>query len=97
MKLLTWSQWLDDHIPYFEAERHRKHFFDAPPTVVLVVEPNDRLSSRRTGLRTWDEYLVDTKLMDHGAVPLFLENDARQEWYWAFWNRNEALMAVMKL
>jgi hypothetical protein len=105
MKLLPWPQWLDEHIPYYEAERLRPLHQDNPPAVVLVVEPRDRIPERGTisvvhktrGLLNWEEYITDTKLLEHGALPLFLESDSRQEWYWAFWDANEALIAVMKL
>jgi len=74
--------------------------------VVLVIQPQDRVirspavwsQGRKTqGLRNWEEYLLDSQLMEYDAVPLFLENDSRQEWYWAFWDANQALIAVMKL
>jgi hypothetical protein len=98
MKLIPWSQWLDEHIPHYEAERHRSRFLDNPPAVILIVQPRDRVAADRTPrLRGWEEYVTDVKFMNHGAVPLFLENDAHQEWYWAFWDANEALVAVMKL
>ncbi len=105
MKLLPWPQWLDEHIPYYEAERFRSQYRDNPPVVVLVVGPRDRVPERGTvsvvhktrGLLNWEEYVGDSKLVEHGAFPLFLENDTRQEWYWAFWDEHEALIAVMKL
>lgn len=106
MKLLAWSQWLDEHIPYYEAERQRSRFLDNPPACVLVVQPQDRTQgtptvkvggSRIQGLRNWEEFVLDANFSEYGAVPLFLTNDTRQEWYWAFWNEQEALMAVMKL
>jgi hypothetical protein len=105
MKLLPWLQWLDEHIPYYEAERLGSLYRDNPPAVVLVIAPLDRVPESNTGvtvpksrgLLNWEEYITDTRLIEHGALPVFLENDSRQEWYWAFWDANEALMAVMKL
>jgi len=39
----------------------------------------------------------DIRALRYRAEPIFLDNDTAQRWYWAFWDRDEALLAVIKL
>jgi len=99
MKIVSWQEWLDKHIPYYEAEKHRKRFLDNPPQSVLIIYITDRVVRHIPGQirETWED--IHNKFVDFGyeSTPLFLERDTHQEWYWAFWNQSESLMAVLKL
>lgn len=104
MKLVTWNEWLDKHIPYYEAERHRNRYLDNPPQVVLIVYPYDDIRNHQVESRTarrWEDHdTISEKLESDPKIKMaaiFLERDTRQEWYWAFWNENEALLSMMKL
>ena len=104
MQLLSWLDWLDKYIPYYEAEKQRSRFLDNPPESILIIYPYDDLRHRSQELRTarhfeeWDT-LAASIFDSHSfrAVPLFLSSDTKQEWIWAFWSRDEALMAVLCL
>lgn len=107
MKLLSWDDWLDKYIPYYEAERHRKMMSSDPPELVLILAPIDRAESNK-----WiPSHVIDqiSNRLDYEAVsdnittsvkskvkPLHLERDTRQEWYWAFWNKDDALLFLIK-
>ena len=99
MKLVSWTEWLDQHIPYYEAERHRKRFATNPPESVLIMTIVDRQIQHVPGpiWSTWDN--INERLQAyHGRYsPLFLQSDSHQEYYWAFWDRDEALLALLKL
>lgn len=99
MKLVSWNEWLDKHIPYYEAERHRNRFCDNPPQSVLIVSITDRFVRHIPGSirETWDD--LHNKIENFGFqfAPLFLERDTHQEWYWAFWNEHEALLSLLKI
>lgn len=99
MKIVSWQEWLDKHIPYYEAERHKKRFLDNPPLCVLIVYIMDRAVRHPHGQpwESWEDLNIRINGLNHLCSPLFLERDTRQEWYWAFWNENEALISVMKL
>jgi hypothetical protein len=100
MQLVTWDEWLDQHIPYYERQKQADRYYNNPPESVLVVDPMDR--NRRVGLRgfawsTWEAMDADIQSLHYRAEPVFLDTDTHQRWYWVFWDANEALMAVMKL
>lgn len=100
MKIVTWQEWLDKHIPYYEAERHRNRFLDNPPKSILILNPYDRvthLAGHGLNWSNWDtthQQIVDTGV---NSSPLFLERDTNGLWYWAFWNEQDALMTLMKI
>ena len=100
MQVVAWSDWLDRHIPYYEKTKQINLYADNPPEAILVVDPVDR--NRRVGLRgfawsTWEAMDSDIRALRYQAEPIFLDNDTHQRWYWVFWNRDEALLAVIKL
>lgn len=100
MKIVSWQEWLDKHIPYYEAERHKNRFLDNPPESVLIIYPDDRIRMSSTKNRGEDYELLSEKLdldYKYRISPLFLERDTNQQWYWAFWNKNEALLCMLKL
>jgi hypothetical protein len=98
MQLVTWSDWLERHIPYYEQQRQRDNFGGAPPASMLIVDAVDR--NRLVGVKGFNNWeAMDNRIKNLGyqAEPVFLETDTHQRWYWAFWNEQEALMAVIKL
>ena len=95
MKLLSWHDWLDKHIPYYEAERHRTRFLDNPPQVVLVISITDRQAT--AFWKNWEDVSDRIDMLNYQCSPIFLERDTHQKWYWAFWNEQEALMTLLKL
>ena len=100
MQVVSWHDWLERHIPYYEKEKQQHRYYLNPPASVLVVDPVDR--NRRVGLRgfawsTWEAMDTDIRALRYRAEPVFLDTDTLQRWYWVFWNRDEALLAVIKL
>jgi hypothetical protein len=100
MQVVAWPDWLERHIPYYEKQKQADRFYDNPPESVLIVDPMDR--NRRVGHRgfawsTWEAMDNDIRALHYRAEPIFLDNDTHQRWYWVFWNRDEALLAVIKL
>lgn len=99
MKIVSWQEWLDKHIPYYEAEKHRKRFLDNPPHSVLIIYVTDRAVRHIPGTirETWED--IHNKMVDYELefTPLFLERDTHQEWYWAFWNEHDPLLCVLKM
>ena len=98
MQLVTWSDWLERHIPYYERQKQQDRYYDNPPTCILVVDPVDR--NRLVGVKGFTNWeAMDTRIrnLGYGAEPVFLDTDTHQRWYWAFWNEQEALIAVIKL
>jgi hypothetical protein len=99
MKIISWNEWLDAYIPYYEAGRHRDRFLDDPPESVLIVYILDRAVRHIPGepWETWDD--LNRRLHNFGyrISPMFLERDTRQEWYWAFWNAGDTLATVLRL
>lgn len=99
MKIVSWHEWLDKHIPYYEAERLKRIYQDNPPITIMILNPHDRIHVFRSCGVTylnWDsahELLVDSGIQSR---PLFLERDTNGLWYWAFWSEKEALMTVLK-
>jgi hypothetical protein len=104
MKLVFWNEWLEQYIPYYESKKHEERFVDNPPQVVLIVYPYDELRNRQLDNKTarrWEEWDTVTEKIElyskNKAIPLFLERDTRQQWYWAFWDRNDALIVMLKV
>jgi hypothetical protein len=98
VQIVTWHNWLDQHIPYYEKERQQNCFLNDPPDSVLVVDPVDR--NRLVGVKGFTNWeAMDNRINDLGyqTKAIFLDNDTHQRWYWAFWNQHEALIAVMRL
>ena len=100
MQVVDWPTWLDRHIPYYERDKQERRYLNNPPASVLIVDPvykNRRLSQRGFAWSTWEAMDNDIHDLGYQAEPVFLDNDTHQRWYWAFWNRDEALLAVIKL
>jgi hypothetical protein len=104
MKLISWDEWLDSHIPYYESKKHRGRFYDNPPATVLIIYPYDTVRNKQIVVRTarrWEDWDTVTNFIIDNAKskvsPLFLETDTNQQWYWAFWNESDALAVVIKL
>jgi len=104
MKLVSWQEWLDKHIPYYEAERHKNRFLDNPPEVVLIIYPYDDIRNHQIESRTarrWEEHETVSEKLESVSktrvIPIFLERDTKQEWYWAFWNEHEAFLTLLKI
>ena len=99
MKIISWNEWLDAYIPYYEAVRLRDRFLDDPPESVLIVYILDRAVRHIPGepWETWDD--LNRRLHNFGyrISPMFLERDTRQEWYWAFWDARDTLATVLRL
>ena len=98
MQIVTWHNWLDQHIPYYEKERQQNCFLNDPPDSVLVVDPVDR--NRLVGVKgftNWEAMETRINNLGYQTKAVFLDNDTHQRWYWAFWNQHEALIAVMRL
>lgn len=107
MKLISWDEWLDKHIPYYEADRHRELWGSDPPQSVLIISPPDKVNvnsfftamanhyGRKKDYETVSEQI--SKFANHRTTPLFLERDTKQCWYWAFWNEHDAFQVVIKL
>lgn len=99
MRVMTWQEWKDQYIPYYEAERHRKRFQDDPPESVLIINILDRAVRHVPGgiWETWDDLNHRLQTFKYRCEPMFLKSDTRQEWYWAFWSPQEALATVLRL
>lgn len=99
MRIVPWLEWLDDRNPYYDRERHAKRFLDNPPQVVLVVDITDRQVRHKPGpvWDAWTDFNERIQSFKYDAVPLFLERDTLQEYYWAFWDEREATLAVLQL
>ena len=71
-----------------------------PPAVVLqlsVVDRYDRHRSRNSIWFNWDSVNNEIQDLGYRNSPIFLDTDTHQQWFWAFWDRDEALLAVLKL
>jgi hypothetical protein len=100
MQVVDWPTWLERHIPYTKNNGKRIVTTTIHQRQCLVVDPVDR--NRRVGHRgfawsTWEAMDNDIRDLRYRAEPVFLDNDTHQRWYWAFWDRDEALLAVIKL
>ena len=94
MQVIDWNEWLDQHIPYYEADRFRTQYRDRPPCVVLEIDIFDRFQ-RGPNWGDWES--INSRLEQYHTESVFLERDTRQKWYWAFWDNKEALIAVIVL
>ena len=99
MRVIPWTEWLDQYIPYYESQRHRERFCNDPPESVLIVYILDRAVRHVPGeaWETWDDLNHRLQNFGYRCSPMFLERDTRQEWYWAFWNTSEITVALLKL
>jgi len=99
MKILPWHDWLDQHIPYYEAYRFRGQYAMDPPCEVLCMGVRDRQAVPRGKISPdpWSEMDQIVAGSPGRVESLFLERDTRGEWYWAFWNPGSALLVVLKL
>jgi hypothetical protein len=100
MQLVSWSDWLDRHIPYYEQQRQRDNFGDSPPVSILIIDPVDRnrlAAQKGFAGSTWEATSSQIANLGYVSQPVFLNNDTHQRWYWGFWNEQHALMAVLKL
>ena len=100
MQLVSWSDWLDRHIPYYEKTKQINRYADNPPTCILVVDPvdrNRRVARAGFSWSTWEAMDNSIRNLNYLAEPIFLDTDTHQRWYWAFWNEQQALMAAIKL
>jgi tRNA nucleotidyltransferase (CCA-adding enzyme) len=100
MQVVAWSDWLDRHIPYYEKTKQINRYADNPPSAILVVDPvdrNRRVAHAGFAWSTWEAMDNSIRNLNYLAEPVFLDNDTHQRWYWAFWDRDEALMAVIRL
>ena len=100
MQIVTWHNWLDQHIPYYERQKQADRHHTDPPESVLIVDPVDR--NRRVGKHgfvwsTWEAMDTDIRDLQYRAKPVFLDTDTHQRWYWMFWSADEALIAVIRL
>lgn len=98
MQVVSWSDWLDRHIPYYAKQKQIDLYADNPPKAILVIDPVDR--NRLVGVKgltNWEA--MDTRINQLGyrVKSVFLDTDTHQRWYWAFWNEQEALITVLKL
>jgi hypothetical protein len=100
MQVVTWSDWLERHIPYYQQQQQQDQYGDSPPAAVLIIDPTDRYQrSVRYGYigSTWEAMDNQITKLDYCTKPIFLDTDTHQRWYWAFWSQNEALAAVIRL
>lgn len=99
MRLVPWYEWLDDLNPYYDRDRNEKRFISDPPQVVLVIDIHDRSVKHIPG-PVWDSWSASNdKIQSFGyrCTPLFLERDTLQEYYWAFWDEGEAMLALLQI
>ena len=98
MQVIAWSDWLDRHIPYYEKQKQIQQHAVDPPVSILVIDPVDR--NRLVGVKgltNWEAMDNRINHLGYRVKPVFLDTDTHQRWYWAFWNRDEALLAVIRL
>jgi hypothetical protein len=100
LKLLDWTDWLDNHIPYYEAEPLRSGLINDPPACVLLIYPSDLIRDRgnnKNGL-IWDQVCDKISQVSPGRNrPIFLISDTDQIWVWAFWDQHSALFTLIQL
>jgi len=100
MKVVSWQEWLDKHIPYYEVERHRNRFSDNPPQVILIINSSDRVNLLKSHGLNWSNWdIIHHQIVNSGfeSSPLFLERDTNGLWYWAFWDEKEAFLTLLKI
>ena len=100
MQIVTWANWLDRHIPYYEKQKQIQQHAVDPPVSILVIDPVDR-NRRAAGASfawsTWEATDNHINSLGYQVEPVFLDTDTHQRWYWAFWSADEALITVLKL
>ena len=100
MQIVTWHDWLDQHIPYYERQKQADRYYNNPPESVLIVDPvdrNRRVAHAGFAWSTWEAMDTSIRNLNYLAEPVFLDSDTHQRWYWVFWNQDEALLAVIRL
>ena len=100
MKLILWKEWIEKHIPYYEAEKLKNRFLDNPPKIVLVIYPNDEIRNQKIGPNWLVREQFEEKISSNNpgiSMPVFLERDTHQKWFWAFWDEQCALLTIMRL
>ena len=45
----------------------------------------------------WDTANNEIQDLGYRNSPIFLDTDTHQQWFWAFWDRDEALLVLLKL
>lgn len=53
MQVVTWNNWLDQHIPYYERDKQYKKYVDNLPEAVLIIDPMDRMRRVDRGGFVW--------------------------------------------
>ena len=98
MRVTPWTEWLDQHIPYYEAERLRSQYQHHPPQVILELSIKDRFSVNGAKSSTTDAWsLTNEQFEKYQSEPIFLTSDTHQKWFWAFWKEKDVLIAIMML
>jgi hypothetical protein len=98
VRVTPWTEWLDRHIPYYEAERLRSLYQHRPPQVVLELSVVDRHRYNHPKTPATDAWLsANAQFNQYQTEPIFLTSDTHQRWFWAFWDKQEALVAVIML
>ena len=97
MQILAWQDWLDKHIPYYEAERFRNLYAANPPADMLVIKTHEYFNADFLHKTDWWEDMNNKVHRANGRVEaFFLQRDTRQEWYFGFWKKGEALFWMLK-
>ena len=98
MRVTPWTEWLDRHIPYYEAERLRSQYQHRPPQVVLELSVVDRHQHNYLKKPATDVWLAaNAQFKQYQTEPIFLLSDSHQKWFWAFWDEQEAVVCMLKL
>lgn len=53
MKIVSWSDWLEKYIPYYEVDRQRSRFLDNPPEAILIINPADKVQTNLRNGVNW--------------------------------------------
>jgi hypothetical protein len=99
--VVDWATWLDQHIPYYEAQRLGTIFQRDTPAEVLCMSASHRINQVNEKLghrgRAW-EY-TDGFIQSRGyrCEAVFLERDTHGQWYWLFWDPGAALLVSLSL
>ena len=100
MLVVDWPTWLECHIAYYQQQQQQAQYGNSPPEAVLIIDPTDRYQrSVRHGYigSTWEAMDNQIAQLNYRYKPIFLDTDTHQRWYWGFWSRNDALLAVIRL
>jgi len=97
MQIVDWRTWLDHHIPYYEAERFQNLHASNPPIDVLIIKTFEYFNAYFLHTHDWWEDMNERVLRANCKVEaLFLQRDTKQEWYFGFWKKGEALLWMLK-